>query len=175
MLPLKRPPALRRHLAEQYNENNNDDPDAFDESRAAADDADPAAVAAVEGWSIFDDNTLWTVKGDATAVDVTIVADDPDVAWALRVLVTFGGEALKAAMADELDTEEVVFANADFAEAPDPATVFEDDVRGGTLAAMIVAVANHNGDFAEEMFERFEEGLAWLLEPAPPAKRPRKT
>ena len=169
MLPLKQPLALRRHLAEQYS----DDPDAFDESRAAADDADPAAVAAVEGWSIFDDNTLWTVEGDATAT-VTIVADDPDVAWALKALVMFGGEALKAAMADELDTEEVKFANADFAEAPDPAAVFEDDVRGGTLAAMIVAVASHNGDFAEEMFERFEEGLAWLLEPAPAAKRPRK-
>ena len=173
MLPLAQPQALRRHLAEQYNENNNDDPDVFDESRAAADDADPAAVAAVEDWSIFDDKALWTVMRDATAT-VTIVADDPDVAWALRVLVTFGGEALKAAMADELNTEDVVFANAELAEAPDPATVFEDDVRGGVLAAMIVAVASHNGDFADEMFDRFGEGLAWLLEPAPPAKRARK-
>ena len=163
--------AVRRHLAEQYSENNNDDPGAFDESRAAADDADPAAVAAAEDWSIFDDGTLWTVKGGDAAVDVTIVAEDRDVAWALRVLVALGGEALKAAMADELDTEEVTFANAELAEAPDPATVFEDDARGGVLAAMIVAIASHNGDFAEEAFERFEEGLERLLEPAPPAKR----
>ena len=94
--------AVRRHLAEQYSENNDDDPDAFDESRAAA-------VAAAENWSIFDDGTLWTVEGGDAAVDVTIVAEDRDVAWALR-----------AAMADELDTEEVTFANAELAEAPDP-------------------------------------------------------
>jgi hypothetical protein len=144
--------AVRRRLAEQYSENNNDDPDAFDESRAAADDADPAAVEAAENWSIFDDGTLWTVEGGDSAVEVTIVAEDRDVAWALR-----------AAMADELDTEEVTFANAKLAEAPDPATVFEDDARGGVLAAMIVAIASHNGDFAEEAFE-----------PAPPTKRARK-
>ena len=42
--------AVRRHLAEQYNENNNAGPDAFDESRAAAVDADPAAVAKAEDW-----------------------------------------------------------------------------------------------------------------------------
>lgn len=159
---------LRYQMACEYAELYTDDDDDYDSCHAAAalDDeinANDIAVAVqkAKDWDVMSDSSVFAVADDGTT---RIVATGP-AGKAAAHLVRLGGEAFAEAMDDTHDLDTTMPTLRD---APDPARVFEDVPVGGYLAAMLISVGSHVGDFADEMHELFEDGLLWLLE------RPRK-